>query len=199
MCVHSFIHSCWPWESNHGMSQPSAHSNISWGPCHITGNFHEPVALIGRVALSCTTQAAFWGEAWWRVQELRPSELPGDSHRKPVEFGGGHPRSTETVFSRSLPPSLAESPCMVVVSDEELPAACVVAPQWQVWSGYKALGHFLACTMNLLPHVWEGPESTCIRLGHPMVIFSGPTWTKHTLLHNVHCLFWNPSCVCITL
>ena len=49
------------------------------------------LALIGRATLPLTTQAALWGEAWWRVQEFRPSELPGDSHRKPMESGGGHP------------------------------------------------------------------------------------------------------------
>ena len=37
------------------------------------------------------------------------------------------PWPTETVLSRSLPPSVAESPRLVVVIDEELPAARVVA------------------------------------------------------------------------
>ena len=39
------------------------------------------------------------------------------------------PWPTETVLSHSLPPSLAESPCLLVVDDEELLAACVVAPR----------------------------------------------------------------------
>ena len=104
------------------------------GPCHTTGNFHEPMAQIGRATLPLTTQAALWGEAWWRVQEFRPSELPGDSHRKPMESGGGHPMAHR---DRPLPPSLAKYPCLVVVNDEELYAAHVVALARLGWSGYS--------------------------------------------------------------
>ena len=83
------------------------------GPCHSTGNFHELVALIGRAALPLTTQAAFWGEAWWRVQEFRQSELLGDSHRKPMKSGGGHPLAHR---DRPLPLSPALSRLIFVPS-----------------------------------------------------------------------------------
>ena len=47
------------------------------------------------------------------------------------------PWPTETVLSRSLLPSLAESPCLVVINDEELPTARVVALARLGWSGYS--------------------------------------------------------------
>ena len=47
------------------------------------------------------------------------------------------PWPTETVLSRSLPPSLAESLCLVVVNDEELPVARVVALARLGWSSYS--------------------------------------------------------------
>ena len=59
------------------------------------------------------------------------------------------PWPTETVLSRSLPPSLAKSLCLVIVNDEELPATRVVALARLGWSGYSEPTCFLACMTKL--------------------------------------------------
>ena len=64
-------------------------------------------------SLAAYHTSAFWGEAWWRVQEFRQSELPGDSHRKPMKSGGGHPLAHR---DRPLPLSPALSRLISVPS-----------------------------------------------------------------------------------
>ena len=71
------------------------------------------------------------------------------------------PWPTETVLSRSLPPSLAESPCLVVVNDEELPAARVVALARLGWSGYSEPTSF----PSLHDEIGCRPSGKGLRLG----------------------------------
>lgn len=106
-------------------------SQCNLGRYHTAGNFHEPVALIGRAALPLTTQAASWEEAWWRGMKSWQAELPRDLHWKSMESGLGH---TLTHRDCRLPPSTSLHPPLLVHR------------LLMLWNGRLWLGVFLSCS-----------------------------------------------------
>ena len=132
------------WTLSFGLSQFPGHG--SWLVCDVA------LSLM-LVAKALATPPPTSTNRWPQLAE-QPCHLPHKrhfegrrddvlknlGHRNYQEISTGNmwnlvvatPWPTETVVSRSLPPSLAQYPCFIVVNDEELPATRVVASRWHV-------------------------------------------------------------------